>query len=177
MDAPLRTDGVIALGGYDSELRAAVLRMKRPQDDSLSASIGRLLVGRRLELLASAEADLVVPVPMYWTRRIGRGTNSPEIIAQSVSVGLKVAMRRRALVRCRNTLPQADLSPRQRFHNVKGAFRMRKRLDLDGARVLLVDDILTTGATCSEAARALKEAGAETVLAAVVARAGVQGAG
>jgi len=54
---------------------------------------------------------------------------------------------------------------------------MRKRLDLDGARVLLVDDILTTGATCSEAARALKEAGAETVLAAVVARAGVQGAG
>jgi len=113
-------------------------------------------------------------VPMYWKRRLVRGTNSPEIIARSVAAGLGVKARGRLLVRCRNTLPQADLSPRHRFSNVKGAFRVRKHRDLDGARVLLVDDILTTGATCSEAARALKKAGAAVVAAAVVARAGIR---
>jgi predicted amidophosphoribosyltransferase len=77
------------------------------------------------------------------------------------------------LVRRRYTSPQKDLPPRERFKNVRGAFRMSRRnpVQWKGARVLLVDDILTTGATCSEAARVLKEAGASSVFVAVIARA------
>jgi predicted amidophosphoribosyltransferase len=79
----------------------------------------------------------------------------------------------RLLIRKRNTLPQKELPPRERFKNLRGAFRIRKRMlpHLGGSRVVLVDDILTTGATCSEAARVLKQAGAAAVAVAVVARA------
>jgi predicted amidophosphoribosyltransferase len=70
-----------------------------------------------------------------------------------------------------NTFPQAGLPLSQRFRNVEGAFRVRRPEAVKGARVLLVDDVLTTGATCSEAAKVLKEAGAAAVAVAVVARA------
>jgi predicted amidophosphoribosyltransferase len=79
----------------------------------------------------------------------------------------------RTLVRCRYTNPQKDLLPRERFRNVRGAFRLRRsdRHRWQNSRLLLVDDILTTGATCSEAARILKQSGAAAVAVAVVARA------
>ncbi|NLE39500.1 MAG: ComF family protein, partial [Pirellulaceae bacterium] len=77
---------------------------------------------------------------------------------------------RRMLVRARATDPQADLSPQKRLENVRGAFRLGTNYVLGGVRVLLVDDIMTTGATCSEAAKVLRKAGAEAVFAAVVAR-------
>jgi ComF family protein len=151
---PLKLDAVITLGSYQSRLRDVVLRMKRPTHQMLSVAMGRLLAQRRRRELAELGADWVVPVPMYWTRRLRRGVNSPEILAGR-----------------RNTRPQADLSPRERFRNVRGAFRARPGYHLQGARVLLVDDILTTGATCSEAAGVLKQAGAAMVAAVVVARA------
>jgi len=167
---PLSFDAVIPLGGYQNELRGAVLRMKQPAHDSLSAVMGRLLAARREEQLTRWKPDLVVPVPMYWTRRLRRGTNSPEILAHHLGRHLAIPVRR-VLSRRRNTFPQADLSPRERFRNVRGAFRVKRGRRLIGRRVLLVDDILTTGATCSEAAGVLKQAGAELVAAAVIARA------
>ncbi len=79
-------------------------------------------------------------------------------------------MNRRVLVRHKRTKTQAELAPSLRFANVRGAFRVRRPDAVRGARVLLVDDVLTTGATCSEAARTLKRAGAAWVAVAVVAR-------
>jgi len=144
--------------------------MKQPSHDALSAAMGRLLAARREERFAALKIDLVVPIPMYWMRLLRRGTNSPEVLSRCLGQHLGVPVCR-LLSRRRNTLPQADLSPRERFHNVRGAFRVKGRCRLQGRRILLVDDILTTGATCSEAAAVLKEAGAEMVVAAVIARA------
>jgi len=169
--APLKFDTVITLGGYYSELRKVVLRMKRPRGESLSAAMGRLLALRRGPQLAELGVELIAPVPMYWARRLRRGTNSSEILADCLGRSLGVGVGQRVLSRCRNTLPQANLRPSERFRNVRGAFRVRAGYDLEGLRVLLVDDILTSGATCSEAAKMLKQAGAATVAAAVVARA------
>lgn len=169
--ARLKFDAVITLGGYRSELRRVVLKMKRPFQESLSAAMGRLLALRRRGQLADFQADLIVPVPMYWIRRLGRGVNSPDVLAESLGRPLAVPVVRRVLSRHRNTLPQANLSPTERFRNVRGAFVVRRGYDLEGLRVLLVDDVLTTGATCSEAAKMLKQAGATAVAAAVVARA------
>lgn len=168
-DVPLRFDAAVPLGLYQDELRAAVLRMKRPAAAGLSVAMGKLLAERRRGQLADLSADLIVPIPMYWSRRLARGTNSPEGIAEGVGHVLGVPIRRRVLGRCRNTLPQAELSPSQRFRNVRGAFRVRRGRPA-GLRVLLVDDVLTTGATCSEAAGMLKQAGAAMVAAAVIAR-------
>jgi len=167
--APLRFDTVVALGSYHAGLHDAVLRMKRPSQDSLSLAIGRLLAERRREALAGLEADLIVPIPMYWSRRLDRGKNSPEMLAACLRKSLEIPVDRRVLVRCRNTYPQAGLPPSQRFKNVRNAFRVSRPDRVKDACVLLVDDVLTTGATCSEAARMLKQAGAARVAVAVVA--------
>jgi len=166
----LAFDRVVSLGPYRGPLGAAVVRMKSRRGDGLSRAVGRLLCQRQGEWLAATEPDVVVPVPMHWTRRIVRGTNSPDILAGMVACHLGAPLADRMLYRCRNTFPQTRLRPRERMRNVRGAFRLRTGYDLDDLRVLLVDDILTTGATCSDAAKALKRAGASMVAVAVLAR-------
>ena len=168
---PLRFDTVIPLGGYHEGLRDAVLRMKRPADDSLSLAIGRLLVERRREQLAGDRGGPDCADPHVLGAPASSGQEQPrrdralsgEIAGDSVRHGV--------LIRRRNTPPQAGLAPSRRFQNVRGAFRVRRPEAVKNARVLLVDDVLTTGATCSEAAKMLKQAGAAMVAVAVVARA------
>lgn len=133
--------------------------------------MGRLLVERRRDDLAELRLDAVVPIPMYWWRRLRRGKNSPEMLAACLAKSLDIPMRRSVLVWRRNTPPQAGLAASRRFENVRGAFRVRHPDAVKDARILLVDDVLTTGATCSEAAKTLKNAGAAMVAVAVVARA------
>jgi len=167
----LKFDSAVALGDYHAGLRDVVLRMKRPTHDALSAAMGRLLADRRREQLLAVPCDMAIPIPLFWTCRLGRGGNSPDVLAQCLAKSLHIPVRRDILVKHRNTLRQADLPPSQRFQNVRDAFRIRRPRAVDGARILLVDDVLTTGATCSEAAKMLKKAGAAWVGVAVVARA------
>ena len=173
----MKFDTAVPLGGYDGELRQAVLRMKRPSGEPLSAVMGRVLGRLRGEALEAFRPDLAMPIPMFWARRLRRGTNSAEILAESLVAVLRLPLSVGVLVRRRNTLPQADLSPRERFRNVRGAFGVKAGYNFSGLRVLLVDDILTTGATCSEAAQVLRQVGAEAVAATVIARAQGAGAG
>ena len=171
-DFSLEFDAVYPLGRYQGALRELVLQTKRLPAEALSLTIGRLLAQRLGEKLAMFRADAVLPVPMHWAKRFCRGVNSPELLADGLArkLGVPVVC---TLVRCRYTSPQKDLLPRERFRNVRGAFRLRRadRQRWQGSRLLLVNDILTTGATCSEAARLLKRAGAAAVAVAVVARA------
>jgi ComF family protein len=144
--------------------------MKRPRNESLAVAMGKLLATERREMLKNLLPELVIPIPMFWTQRIQRGVNSPEIIARSLAKNLEIPFRRWILRQCKKTLTQSELPPKQRFVNVRGAFGVRFARQIRGRRVLLVDDVLTTGATCSEAAKVLKQAGAATVAVAVVAR-------
>jgi predicted amidophosphoribosyltransferase len=80
-DARLKFDAAVALGSYHAGLRDVVLRMKRPSSAALALAMGRLLAHRRRDQLAVHMADMVVPIPMYWARRLGRGMNSPEVLA------------------------------------------------------------------------------------------------
>jgi ComF family protein len=169
-DTSLRFDSVIPLGGYHSGLRDAIYRMKRPSHDALSLALGQLLAERRRQQLVEVQADMIVPIPMFWTRQLRRGKNGPELLAGCLSKSLKIPTFR-LLSRCRNTPPQSSQPPSRRFDNIRGAFAVRRPACVKNARVLLVDDVLTTGATCSEAAKMLKKAGAASVAVAVVARA------
>ena len=136
--------------------------MKGPAHGTLSVAMGRLLAQRRRQRLLELRADVAIPIPMFWARWLHRGTNNPEVLAKCLARSLGIPVRRRVLVRHRNTLPQADLPPSRRFQNVRGAFRARRGVTLKDARVLLVDDVLTTGAACSEAAK-VPEAGRRSV--------------
>ena len=164
-------DAVLSLGHYHGGLRPAVLKMKHRQGETLAAELAELMLRRRRADLEAFQPDLVAPVPMHWWRRLGRGFNSPDVLAQALARALRVPFSPGLLVRRRNTVPQMRLAPKTRFQNLRGALRLRADEALAGRRVLLVDDILTTGATGSEAARVLKQAGAAWVGVAVLARA------
>jgi ComF family protein len=174
-DLPLRFSGVTRLGSYEGPLRLAVLRIKRAHERALAVALGALLA----DVVASAVAarpeqmgfDVIVPVPMHWTRRARRGANSAETIAARLADRLRLPLAPELIARRRRTAPQASLSPGRRRANVRGAFRVRPHADLAGARVLLVDDILTTGATLNEAGKVFAKAGAADVAVAVLARA------
>ncbi len=145
--------------------------MKSPHGEPLAMTMGRLLAAERGERLREVRAEVVLPVPMHWTRRWHRGTNSPELLARELARWLRVPLAPRALVRCRRTRKQNELLPEERPANIRGAFRLSAPRRVRGRRVLLIDDVLTTGATAQEATSVLLAGGAADVAVAVLARA------
>lgn len=122
---------------------------------------------------AGARPDLVIPLPLAPKRLAERGFNQSSLVAERVAKTLGIRFEARGMLRVRETPPQSGLSRQARLKNVRGAFDCAQRLD--GMRVAVVDDVMTTGATLSEAAKALKKAGAVFVSAWVVARAAKDG--
>lgn len=126
--------------------------------------------GARLgQMLIAADHDLVLPLPLHPSRLRTRGFNQSLEMARPVARALGVAIDPTLLSRTRATPPQAELPLKERARNVRGAFACAG--NLAGKRVLLVDDVMTTGATLREAARILKLHGAGTITVAVAARA------
>jgi ComF family protein len=122
------------------------------------------------DVLASLvqRADVVIPMPLHRSRLTERGFNQAAEIARHLAGRLGTGLAYQGASRIRRTLPQADLPLRERSRNVRGAFACA--LDLTGARVAVVDDVMTTGATLGELAMVLKRAGAARVENWVVAR-------
>ena len=162
----------VVLGEYGFELRKAVLKMKTDNAGFLAMNMSRLFLRERREQLLEWDAGVVIPVPMHFLRRFHRGVNSPLIFARELAETLGVPLGQSLIRRTRYTKPQFHLNEQQRRKNVKGAFALvGSPQKIKGKRILLVDDIMTTGATCHEIASVLKKSGADSVLAAVFARA------
>jgi ComF family protein len=144
--------------------------MKHHTGEELAEVLGLLWAERDRPRLLELRPDVVVPVPLHWWRRWTRGYNQAETVARSVARKLALPCMPRCLCRVRNTPFQTRAaSPQARQDNVRGAFRARRHIDLTGKKVLLIDDVLTTGSTAGEAARTLKHAGAARVIVAVLA--------
>ncbi len=122
------------------------------------------------ERLRDISFDLIVPVPLHPARQRERGFNQASLLAESLSAEAAIPSRP-VLERIRYTTTQTALDRSERMENLHNAFRLRKNADVRGLRVLLIDDVLTTGSTLSECARVLKRAGAISVHAATAARA------
>lgn len=165
-----RFDAAVRLGTYEGKLRETCLSFKSVHNELLGPALTRLFLRYQGDFIRSVRADIVVAVPLHFVRHFHRGFNQAESLARCLAAELQLPHRSRILKRVRRTRPQSELKRDERRDNVHGAFRARLAADLKGATVLLVDDILTTGATCSDAARALKAAGAARVVVAVVAR-------
>jgi ComF family protein len=137
----------------------------------LSAPLGRLLARA---LPREQNFDLIVPMPLHWRKRWQRGFNQAELLAGEISRRTNTPLRN-ALRRVRATQSQAGLTSAKRRENVSGAFqasrRAKNRAALEGGRVLLIDDVMTTGATAAACARALKRGGARQVTLLTLARA------
>ncbi len=122
------------------------------------------------ERLRERRFDIIVPVPLHPTRERERGFNQASLLAESLGAQISTPSQP-LLERIRYTTTQTALDRAERMENLHNAFRLRKNADVRGLRVLLIDDVLTTGSTLSECARVLKRAGATSVHAATAARA------
>jgi ComF family protein len=137
--------------------------------------LGSWLADRLFELAARypevAAVDAVAPVPQHATRLRERGYNQAELIARPLARRLGVPYRPILLVRTKPRPEKLKLTVRERWRTVRGAYDIREGARVDNLRVLLVDDVLTTGATLDACSRALRHAGAAKVTALTVARA------
>jgi ComF family protein len=131
--------------------------------------MGRLWGQHCGKRLLNPRPDVVIPIPLHWTRRWQRGHNQSAALARGLAHHLALPCRPAWLRRIRRTAKQADQPASRRRENVHNAFRAAIRPELKGKCVLLVDDVLTTGSTASEAARALRSAGAGRIVVAVLA--------
>jgi ComF family protein len=155
-----RARGVVR---YDDVARALVHRLKYGDRLDLAKALGTMMARAGAELLA--EADIIVPVPLHRTRLWWRRFNQAMALAAVVSRIKGVPCDPFALARVKRTTPQVGLTRNQRGENLQGAFRVpdNAKPRLTGRRVLLIDDVLTTGATANAASRALLRGGAAAV--------------
>jgi ComF family protein len=156
-----------AAGSFGGALARAIHRLKYEERPDLARPLGDLLA--RAGEGWAAEADLVVPVPLSTDRLMERGYNQAALLAARAARRWGLASAPRSIVRARRTGQLAKQGREQRFSSMQGAFSVANAGAVRGRRVVLVDDVLTTGATLSEAARCLEDAGARVVGMAVVA--------
>jgi competence protein ComFC len=163
--------GARAFGYYTGELSRLIQAFKFHGRRNLVGLLTPLLVGTFFENWNRRDFDLVVPVPLHSKRRRKRGYNQSELLARSLARQIALPCVP-CLVRTRATIPQVGLSDSQRKENVRKAFRCRHSGRISKQRILLIDDVMTTGATVSSAAQALVEEGAQRVSVLTVARVG-----
>ena len=166
----LRFNSVVCLGMYDGSLRKALLAAKWSFSAVRMRSLGALLATGRSAELNDKSIDRIVPIPQHWRQRLVRNFNPAWIIAHELASRLNIECDVHLLRRTSRTRPQKRVSVNQRFENQGGTLAVSHPPSVKGQRILIVDDVLTTGATCSEAAKVLKAAGAKSCTVAVLAR-------
>lgn len=164
----LRYSAVFRLNLYKDDLRSAVIRGKERGGEILAAALADLLWREQSERLGDWKAEAVVPVPQHWRKRLRNPHHQADTLAETLAARMQIPCRFGAIRKVRHTIDQSSLPRFRRVTSLAGAFAPRGR-SLAGKRVLIVDDILTTGSTASEVARALKLGGVKDVAVAVIA--------
>jgi ComF family protein len=162
-------DRARAVMRYDKNSRHLILALKHGDGTHMAGAFGRWMHRAGGEVLSGA--DLLVPVPLHWTRLFQRRYNQAALLAQAIRRAGGPPAAVDWLVRRRRTPPQGRLGVLARGRNVRSAFAVRRGCDVAGKRIVIVDDVMTTGATLDECARVLRRAGAESIAALTLARA------
>jgi len=165
-----RYDSVRAPYLYSGPLMEAIQRFKYSSETQLTSSLGTLLSAFAKELVPNPQDFLTVPVPLHTRRLRQRGFNQSLLLAKVVATDLGTQLDYRSLIRIRHTRAQTGLRKEERRKNVKDAFSVTYPGIIKGRKILLVDDVFTTGYTLNECARSLKKSGATVVMCLTLAR-------
>ncbi|MDH7603191.1 MAG: ComF family protein [Armatimonadota bacterium] len=159
-----------SVGVYEGVLRDAIHALKYDLRKVMADPLARLMIRAFPNLYAGLQPDLVIPIPIHSTRLLERGFNQSSELGKRLAQELRIPFNDKLLVKHTNTPDQIGLPEQQRALNVRGAFAVTRTKDVLGNKILLVDDVFTTGATANEAARTLRQAGASSVYIYTVAR-------
>ncbi len=165
-ESPLDIDGLRAVAFFEGVMREAIHCFKYQRRRELAVQFGGMLSDYMNA--HPLRIDALVPVPLHSKREQSRGYNQAALLARETALQQKLALWYNVIERTRDTPPQVGLDARARRENVHDAFEVRKRIA--GARVLLIDDVCTTGATMNACAIALKREGAASVWGLALAR-------
>jgi competence protein ComFC len=148
---------------YTDTIRSLIHGFKFQGDKKLGYHLTEMALQIMRDRLLTIDCDIIITIPLRPIDKRHRGFNQTELIALEISRLLNIPMKTDLLIKTRNTKLQANLTAKERWLNVKDIFAVQNKISLQGKSILLIDDIVTTGATCMEAARALYDAGAETI--------------
>ncbi len=159
---------VYAVGVYEQSLRQAIQRFKFNGGIGLDRSLGRLL---EQTIDADLSIDLVIPIPLHRKRLQQRSYNQALLLAREFAGIRTLTVVNDLLLKIRETESQLGLSAKERMKNLQGAFALQRKVS--GKKILLVDDVMTTGATVETCSRVLLEGGAAEIRVAVIGRAAI----
>jgi ComF family protein len=166
--APLSLDGIRAVAYFEGVLREAIHCFKYENLQALASPLGQFLVEYLIH--HSLSAEVVVPVPLHPKRLVERGYNQSALLARQLAQQVHLPLVENSLQRVKETAPQVGLNAQERRENVRHAFRCVDER-LKGRRVLLIDDVCTTGATLEACGIALREQAVRSVWGLLLARA------
>ncbi|MBI4706333.1 MAG: ComF family protein [Candidatus Omnitrophica bacterium] len=151
---------------YTGTIKELIHEFKYRNKDHLADGLGKLMTNFIKEYnLPISYIDFIIPVPLYETKLREREFNQAHLLAKIIADEFNKDILTDVILRSRNTGTQTELDHNQRFNNVKGCFTFTNKRDIRGKNILLIDDVLTSGATASEASRPLKESGANVIFA------------
>jgi len=162
-------DGAISVFRYKGIVKDSLIRFKFYSSPSYYRTFARLMAERFLEMAPAGDYDMIVSVPLHKQKEYARGYNQSRLISKALSREIKLPEKSKVIKRLKNTGSQSLLDKKDRRENIKGAFAIADADLVRNKSIILVDDIMTTGATLEECGRVLKEAGAKKVTALVVA--------
>ncbi|HEX2924829.1 MAG TPA: ComF family protein [Ruminiclostridium sp.] len=162
-------DGMICVGSYSGSLKNSLKRFKFGNKPSYYRTFGKLLTMKIQNTPQMVCFDMIVPVPMHKERQKQRGYNQAGLMAEQASRILGLPCEENLLIKVKASKSQSVLSRSERLINLEDAFKVVDNKLLQGKNILLIDDILTTGSTVNQCCKALKAAGAEKVIAGVIA--------
>lgn len=169
LSEPIHFNQIIMCWSYSPEIEAIIHHVKYHKGWRLGIRLGEQ-IGRILHHSEMPGMDCVIPVPLHPIRQRERGYNQSFLYCKGLCKTLPISVLKNCLIRIRYTETQTQLDADARQANVSGAFRVRNAKQIQGRRILLIDDVVTTGATMNACAKALLKAGAERVIGLALAR-------
>lgn len=162
-------DGMICVGKYSEALKNVLRSFKFGSKPQYFRAFGMLLALKVQNTCIHEESNLILPVPMFKSKLKHRGYNQADLMAGYAARVLGIKTRSNLLIKTADTKSQSSLTREERLKNLDGHFTVVDTKAVEGKRILLVDDIITTGSTINECSKALKQAGADIIIAAVIA--------
>jgi len=159
-----------AVALYKGVMRECIHLFKYEKKEALSKPLGELMIESMNDYWGGKSFDLIISVPLHPARKRERGFNQAELLARAIKEHLALPLDIHSLRRIKPTTSQTTLNRRERLQNVKGAFQAKDKSAFFKKKILLIDDLFTTGATIDECSRIMIEAGAQEVYALTLAR-------